>query len=191
MRRTGCDGVMGAVLAAVLLLASCGGEPYDPATLMDLPEGKTVPEALAGKMIRADGSKVVYEPGTEPEFFVFYFSASWCPPCRTYTPRLVNFYDKRQGTEEGRRFEVILIGEDDDQEAMLQYMKEYGMNWIAMEFEERGIRGVPMNPVRAIPALVIVDREGRVVADSKRTRRDLILGQFAREHLVAGDSDQS
>jgi thiol-disulfide isomerase/thioredoxin len=167
------------------LLTGCGGEPYDPALLMDLPEGKTVAEALAGKMIRADGSVAVFEKGKEPDYFVFYFSASWCPPCRAYTPKLVTFYEGQQGKgkAEGASFEVILIGEDNNQEAMLAYMRDYKMTWLAMEFEERGMRGVPMNPVRAIPAVVIVDNAGKVIDDSKRTSLNTIMQTFAGAHL--------
>jgi thiol-disulfide isomerase/thioredoxin len=176
---------LGMVLWVFLgMLTGCGGEPIDPAMLMDLPEGKTVAEALAGKMVKADGSAAVFEKGKEPDYFVFYFSASWCPPCRAYTPKLVEFYEAHQGKDDGRAtFEVILICEDNNQDEMLAYMRDYKMKWLAMEFEERGVRGVPMNPVRAFPAVVIVDNAGKVIDDSGRTSRNAIMEKFARAHL--------
>jgi nucleoredoxin len=171
------------VLLSMGMVSGCGGEPVDPSLLMDLPEGKTVSEALAGKMVRADGSRVVFEAGSEPDYFVFYFSASWCPPCRAYTPKVVEFYEGHRGKGEKATFEVILINEDNSQEEMLAYMKKYGMKWVAMDFEERGVRGVPTNPEHAFPAVVIVDNAGKVIDDSGRTSRNAILKKFAEAHL--------
>ncbi|MEM7145742.1 MAG: thioredoxin-like domain-containing protein [Verrucomicrobiota bacterium] len=167
-----------------LLVLGCGGQVIDQDLLMDLPEGQTVSESLEGMMVRADGSEVVFEAGAEPDYFVFYFSASWCPPCRAYTPKLVDFYEDHHAKGDGASFEVILINEDNNQEEMLAYMREYGMDWVAMNFEDRGTRGVPLNPQRSFPALVIVDNAGNVVDDSARTSRNVIMEKFAKGHLA-------
>ncbi|MEM8954364.1 MAG: thioredoxin-like domain-containing protein [Verrucomicrobiota bacterium] len=172
-------------LLVAMGVLGCGGQVIDQDVLMDLPEGQTVAESLEGMMVRADGTEVVFSSGEEPDYFVFYFSASWCPPCRAYTPKLVKFYDEQKGDGSGERasFEVILINEDDNQEEMLAYMRDYRMNWVAMNFDDRGTRGVPLNPQRSFPALVIVDNAGNVVDDSARTSRDVIMQRFAKGHL--------
>ena len=36
-----------------------------------------------------------------------YFSASWCPPCKQYTPQLANFYTSLKNN--GHPFEVIIV----------------------------------------------------------------------------------
>eukprot|EP00887_Chlorella_sp_A99_P005766 scaffold1.g5766.t1 len=39
-----------------------------------------------------------------------YFSASWCPPCRGFTPQLVRVYEKLRA--EGKNFEVVFVSSD-------------------------------------------------------------------------------
>ena len=36
-----------------------------------------------------------------------YFSASWCPPCKTFTPKLIEFYNKVN--ENKKVFEIIFV----------------------------------------------------------------------------------
>ncbi|KAK0074992.1 hypothetical protein PV326_011971, partial [Microctonus aethiopoides] len=39
-----------------------------------------------------------------------YFSAHWCPPCRAFTPQLVDTYQRIR--ERGQNFEVIFVSSD-------------------------------------------------------------------------------
>lgn len=39
-----------------------------------------------------------------------YFSAHWCPPCRQFTPLLVQTYNKLRA--EGKEFEVVFVSSD-------------------------------------------------------------------------------
>ncbi|KAJ9591496.1 hypothetical protein L9F63_001982, partial [Diploptera punctata] len=39
-----------------------------------------------------------------------YFSAHWCPPCKAFTPQLIDTYSKVRG--KGNDFEVIFVSSD-------------------------------------------------------------------------------
>ena len=51
-----------------------------------------------------------------------YFSASWCGPCRAFTPSLIKFRNKH-----GAEFEVVLVGADGSSRAQANYMRKYKM----------------------------------------------------------------
>ncbi|CAF1306990.1 unnamed protein product [Adineta ricciae] len=63
-----------------------------------------------------------------------YFSAHWCPPCRGFTPILVDFYNK-YGSE--KNLEIIFISSDNDEESFNEYYQE--MPWLTLDFKEREI----------------------------------------------------
>lgn len=96
------------------------------------------------------------------KYFGLYYSAHWCPPCRAFTPKLVEFYNhqKKQHPE----FEVIFFSNDKSQDDMIEYMKVMKMQWPAVGFQKDG----PLIKYRGsgIPCLVIVDENGTVLADS-------------------------
>jgi len=60
-----------------------------------------------------------------------YFSAHWCPPCRGFTPKLIEFYKKMSGKD----FEVVFVSSDKDESQFNEY---YGsMPWLALPFINR------------------------------------------------------
>ena len=114
--------------------------------LLDAKGTEVSKEALAGKTIG------------------IYFSAHWCPPCRTFTPKLVKFRDANK-----KDFEVVFVSSDRNPKAQMAYMKETGMKWYTMPH-----RSGPANAlakkygVRGIPALIIVSPDGETVTKNGR-----------------------
>jgi len=99
------------------------------------------------------------------DYYVFYFSAKWCPPCRKFTPKLAEFYDQAIGHHDN--FEVIFISSDRNEAAMKGYMSDYGMNFLARSFDERkSSDAINKYKGNGIPQLLILDKNGNVVADS-------------------------
>lgn len=99
------------------------------------------------------------------DYYVFYFSAHWCPPCRKFTPQLVKFYDEAIGHHDN--LELIFISSDRSESAMKGYMEETGMNFLARSFDERrSSKSISALAGNGIPQLVVVDKNGRVLADS-------------------------
>ena len=98
------------------------------------------------------------------KFIAVYFSASWCPPCRAFTPELVKFYQQQK--QAGAAMEVILVSSDKDRAAMERYMKEHAMPWPAVQFEKRRSSALSKFAGKGIPCLTLLDENGKVLARS-------------------------
>jgi len=91
-----------------------------------------------------------------------YFSASWCPPCRAFSPLLVALADKLQ--EEGKPFALVLVGRDQDRKKAVAYMKSHDMTGYLVPPEAEENRALcERYGVRGIPTLVIVDSSARTI----------------------------
>ena len=78
---------------------------------------KAVADALKGKVV------------------ALYFSAHWCPPCRSFTPKLAAAYE--MANEDAKRFEVVFVSSDDSAEAQAQYMASAHGDWLRVPFGEQ------------------------------------------------------
>jgi thiol-disulfide isomerase/thioredoxin len=103
----------------------------------------------------------------EPEFYAIYTSASWCAPCRRFTPSLVQSYNFLK-PKYGDRFEMVLCSWDETKPAMLDYMKDEGMQWYG-NWDNRKSGFWRKYQGDGIPCLVLVDREGYILSHSYTT----------------------
>ena len=105
-------------------------------------------EIFADGLFRADGSKVKLTDAFKNKKFVgIYASASWCAPCRHFTPRLVEFYKEFRD-----QVEIVLVGCDNTQEEVFKYMVDHGMEWLTVKRDSPGIGGYKArNGIRGIP----------------------------------------
>lgn len=94
-----------------------------------------------------------------------YFSAHWCPPCRAFTPKLVEFRD----TVAKDNFEIVFISFDKDEDAMKGYMTETKMGWLAVPFTAAQRKAVANEyGVNGIPTLIILDKNGKTITKNGR-----------------------
>lgn len=119
---------------------------------------------LSENLVRPEGGEWVrHEFGEErqPEFFVFYYSAHWCGPCRRFTPKLVAFYNvmKRMGHD----FELVFVSSDRSSKEMLKYMEQAKMPWAAVVYKKKENRLVSGYGGSGIPCLVVTDRNGALL----------------------------
>lgn len=101
--------------------------------------------------------------GTTPYTFV-YFSAGWCPPCHRFTPQLVSFYRAEQPRH---RCALIMVDEDPSPEEEQRYIDEFDMPWLFARWQGalwHRLHDAYAN--RGIPQLVLLNRDGVVLADS-------------------------
>lgn len=78
-------------------------------------------EGMSESLVTAGGKKAAVAPLTEKKYLFIYFSAHWCPPCRAFTPKLVNFYATNSTKGD---FDLLFISSDEDQSSMDNYMSQ-------------------------------------------------------------------
>lgn len=95
-----------------------------------------------------------------------YFSAHWCPPCRGFTPQLVDTYNKV--VKKHSNFEIVFLSSDRDEDAFKGYFKE--MPWLALPYEKRNEKEElsTLFEVNGIPSLIIMDADGSVINKNAR-----------------------
>lgn len=153
-----------------------GGEDSGPA-------GGTIPALLADKLINSRGEE--FKLGAEggvPKYYIFYYSASWCPPCRAFTPELVKFHRRMKGRNAS--FEVILVPNDNSEKEAIAYLADYRMPWPGVAWDARGHREIPRNPGGGIPALRLTDANGETLLTTEDVSRTEFLTKAGR--IISG-----
>ncbi|XP_077995351.1 nucleoredoxin-like [Glandiceps talaboti] len=94
-----------------------------------------------------------------------YFSAHWCPPCKAFTPVLVQFYKKLK--DANKDFEVIFVSSDRSEESFDQYFSS--MPWLAIPYGDPRVSQLSKRfEVSGIPTLVVIDDTGEVITKDGR-----------------------
>jgi len=102
-----------------------------------------------------------------------YFSASWCPPCKQFTPILSSFYTSHCKPS---NIEIIYISSDSDLSSFENYYTK--MPWCSLPFHtttndhaaSRAIKQKLANifHISGIPTLIVLDSKGNFVTDGGR-----------------------
>ncbi|MFM8655845.1 MAG: thioredoxin-like domain-containing protein [Chthoniobacterales bacterium] len=124
----------------------------------------TLEELIGTELVDAKGDKVETSSLAD-KVIGLYFSASWCGPCKMFTPELVKFRDRND-----EKFEVVFVSSDRSAEDQQEYMKDYDMEWPAIPYDSplRQELGAKYE-VRGIPSLVIVDDQGNLITKDGRS----------------------
>ncbi len=129
-------------------------------------QGQIHPEIqklIPGNLIDQNFNQVNSE-NLEGKIIGLYFSAGWCPPCRTFSPTLKEF--REQNKED---FEVVMISADRNLDEQLQYMQSAKMPWPALpagSYEANNLYSI--FEVRGIPTLIIISPNGQVISINGR-----------------------
>ncbi len=138
---------------AVLLMSGCG---VKVAKSLDL----TLEDAVVDH--RGEAVDTGYVLNTD--YLLLYFSGHWCGPCRSFTPKLVDYYKKNMG---GNLFQVLFVSADHSDAEMKNYMLSAQMPWPAVLYHSEARKRIKMQYAGSgIPQLVLLDRNGRILADS-------------------------
>jgi nucleoredoxin len=124
--------------------------------------------AVKGNLVRLQNGNLIScydEELAQKQIYGLYFSAHWCGPCRKFTPQLLAYYN--QIVHDHPEFEIIFVSADKSADGMATYMRESGMPWPAVEYGKlANVAALQKYAGRGIPDLVIVDANGKVLADS-------------------------
>jgi nucleoredoxin len=179
--------------ASVSDLAMTAKDLLFPAAKEEAPKPAPAPQkvVLSGFPAKFQNSLMILDDGTPRavdtstlmgvKYWAFYYSASWCPPCRAFTPDLVSFY--RDFKPAHPDFELIFVNDDNNEEDMLNYMKGDSMPWPAVWYSD--IDNPELEAKKycgdGIPCLVLVDADGQVLSDTYQG------GQYTDPHHVIDD----
>lgn len=132
-------------------------------------EGGSLLEKFPAELVNASGKKFDKATALNGKMVAVYFSASWCGPCRGFTPKLIEFYKK---TAKKNNLEIVFVSSDRSADAMEKYMKK--MPWLAMPFGSPEAAALKKElKVRGIPKLVVFDANGKLI--SENARRDVVM----------------
>lgn len=93
------------------------------------------------------------------------FWAAWCGPCRRENPNVVKMYNKYND----KGFEIFGVSLDRKKEDWIQAIEKDGLEWTQVSdlsyFNSEAAKTYSIN---AIPATVLLDKEGRIIARNLR-----------------------
>lgn len=138
---------------AIMLSVCCAAAPWFAAK-------------FPAKLVNAKGKTVATASALNGKMVAVYFSASWCGPCRGFTPELVKFYNS---VSKKSNLELVFVSSDQDASSMRKYMKDYKMPWLAIPFGNSKIKELKRElGVTGIPTLAVYDKNGKLVTKTAR-----------------------
>jgi thiol-disulfide isomerase/thioredoxin len=128
------------------------------------------------KLTGLDG-KLVSLADTHGKVVLVNFWATWCGPCRAEIPDLIALQEKYKD-----HLQILgLAVDDDDQDAMQEFVKKFGINYpvaVATDKIRFQYGGIP-----ALPTSFVLDSEGRIVQKHEGLR-DPILYETEVRSLI-------
>lgn len=114
----------------------------------------------------------------DKKIILYYFSASWCPPCKKFTPMLRYIYNVARASHKYvDEIEIIFISMDKDQKSFSNYFLQHEiannplMPWLAFPFEYSLMKSdilLKNAKQKGIPCLMLVDnRNGNFIKNIK------------------------
>jgi len=135
--------------------------------IMNSPAGKTGIGAMAPELAFPDpDGKIRKLSDLRGKVVLIDFWASWCGPCRRESPNVRNVYQKYHD----KGFEVFSVSLDRDGNSWKKAIKDDQLVWPnhVSDLKYWSSEAAAIYGVRSIPAMFLLDREGRIVAKDLR-----------------------
>ncbi|KAM7250945.1 hypothetical protein ACFE04_022828 [Oxalis oulophora] len=149
--------------------------PFTPekfAQLAEIEKAKAEAQTLESVLVSGDQDFVLGKDGAKIKVsdlvgktILLYFSAHWCPPCRSFTPKLIEAYHQIKAKDDA--FEVVFVSSDKDQSAFDDYFG--GMPWLTLPFGDKRKESLGrLFKVEGIPSLVALGPTGKTLTKDAR-----------------------
>lgn len=120
-----------------------------------------------GPYVDCDNLEVFKSVKDKTSLIGVYFSASWCPPCRLFTPLLIDAYTSIRRTHGDDALEIILVPRDRAQTEWQGYLRT--MPWLSFPFNhDSTFKLKALLLIKQLPRLIIIDRFGNIVCEDAR-----------------------
>lgn len=132
-----------------------------------------IEECFYGKTFLSKEGEITARPLLTKNIICLYFSAYWCPPCRTFTPFLTEFY--KEILKKNNDFEIIFVSRDKDQDQFDLYYSQ--MPWLAIPYNDPRIKIFQKHfTIKRIPSLIVLGRNGEKICYDGRS--EVVLYDF-------------
>lgn len=151
--------------------SSSASVPSEPGEVTGINVGDIAPEIS----LPDPGGKVVSLSSLRGQYVLIDFWASWCRPCRMENPNVVRMYEKYKG----KGFEIFGVSLDQSKGQWVQAIEVDQLSWIHVsDLAYWNSVVVPKYQIAGIPATVLLDKEGRIIAkDLRGEELDKKLGE--------------
>ena len=131
-----------------------------------------IANALRDQMIDSTGKPFKIEKLDDARIFALYYSASWCGPCRQFSPGFIKYINENSAKNPNQV--VVMMSNDEKDDALVKYMQEMKMPWPAVPLAKLNKTPALLGYAgTGIPQLVVVDRNGTVLANSFENGRNV------------------
>lgn len=117
-----------------------------------------------------DGNKFIFGDIIKGKFIGLFFSGYWCPPCKRFTPRLLDTYNSINTPEP--KWEILFISLDRNEEEYNECIAE--MPWKRMLLDTKKAKSIARRFfITGIPGLVMLDDQLNLLNLNARTHIEL------------------
>lgn len=95
------------------------------------------------------------------------FWATWCPPCREFTPVLNKIYEKYKD----KGFVILALTPEENIDTVMSYIKRYDIIYPVLITDAKTVRRYG---VISIPVSFLISRDGRVTEKHLGVTRDIV-----------------